>query len=140
MKILEELLAKVWFERIAFMGLVIVFIYSGIDKLLHFDQAIAEFSSLNMEPAWLLVLLTIGVQLGGSALLFFRRYTVLGALMLAVFTAMATLIAHRFWEAPANNYVPELNAFLEHLGLIGAFVLVAHLSAVRSSRNNVSAS
>ncbi|MGB5998067.1 MAG: DoxX family protein [Marinomonas sp.] len=132
MQKLERFLAEKWLERFALVGLVIVFIYSGIDKLLNFDAAQAEYIALNLQPASLLVGLTIVAQLAGSALLFSRRYAMWGGLILAAFTAMATLIAHRFWTAPPSTYVAELNAFLEHLGLIGAFLLVAHLSAARN--------
>jgi uncharacterized membrane protein YphA (DoxX/SURF4 family) len=50
----------------------------------------------------------------------------LGALSLALFTLLATLVALRFWEMPAGmERMMATNAFFEHLGLAGAFVIVA---------------
>jgi uncharacterized membrane protein YphA (DoxX/SURF4 family) len=50
----------------------------------------------------------------------------LGALTLAGFTLVSTLIALRFWEQPAGKARhADANAFFEHLGLIGGFLLVA---------------
>jgi len=39
--------------------------------------------------------------------------------------APATFIANRFWELPMPDRVMVENAFFEHLGLIGGFLLVA---------------
>ena len=53
-------------------------------------------------------------------------YRWLGAIALAGFTLMATLIALRFWELPAGHErFMAANAFFEHLGLVGGFLLVA---------------
>jgi uncharacterized membrane protein YphA (DoxX/SURF4 family) len=53
-------------------------------------------------------------------------YRWLGALGLAGFTLMATFIALRFWELPAGHErFMAANAFFEHLGLVGGFILVA---------------
>jgi uncharacterized membrane protein YphA (DoxX/SURF4 family) len=45
--------------------------------------------------------------------------------VLAAFTLVATFIANRFWEIPQPERFMVENAFFEHLGLVGAFVLVA---------------
>ena len=50
----------------------------------------------------------------------------LGALSLAAFTLLATFIALRFWEMPSGmERMMATNAFFEHLGLAGAFAIVA---------------
>jgi uncharacterized membrane protein YphA (DoxX/SURF4 family) len=45
-----------------------------------------------------------------------------------VFTALATLIAHPYWTVadPAERF-HAMNTFLEHIGLIGGFMLAAAL-------------
>ena len=35
------------------------------------------------------------------------------------------LLANRFWQAPADTRPMMANAFFEHLGLVGGFLLVA---------------
>ena len=37
----------------------------------------------------------------------------------------ATFVASRFWSAPAADRFMLENGFFEHLGLVGAFLLVA---------------
>lgn len=135
--LIEQIFVPQWIARIAIYLLTVVFFYSGLDKALHFSMAQAEFDAIGLQPSALLVVATIVTQLAGAILLCTRRFALYGALLLAGFTAFATLIAHRFWNAPATAYAAELNAFLEHLGLIGAFLLIAHLSATGSGRADV---
>lgn len=111
-------------------GLCLAFVYSGIAKLLDFPGAIAEQAHFGLQPAALFAAATIGVQLGGSALVLFahRRAQALGAAMLAGFTFLATLIGHAFWTMTGFERFQNLNAFLEHAGLIGGFVIVVVLA------------
>ena len=48
--------------------------------------------------------------------------------MLAGFTLLATLIGHAFWTMTGIERFHNLNAFLEHFGLIGGFLMVAVLA------------
>ena len=57
-----------------------------------------------------------------------------GALALAGFTLLATFIALRFWEmAPGMDRMMATNAFFEHLGLAGAFVIVAAIDLTKGT-------
>jgi transmembrane protein len=110
--------------------LCLPFWWSGLSKLLDFSGGTAEMAALGLEPAWLFNALTVLVQLGGSLLVILNRWTWLGAGALGVFTALATVMAHRFWTLEGVERVRELNTFLEHLAIIAGFVLVAILSVV----------
>jgi uncharacterized membrane protein YphA (DoxX/SURF4 family) len=68
----------------------------------------------------------IALELGASIMILTGFYRWLAALALGGFTLMATLIALRFWELPAGHErFMAANAFFEHLGLVGGFLLVA---------------
>ena len=110
--------------------LCLPFWWSGLSKLLDFSGGTAEMAALGLEPAWLFNALTILVQLGGSLLVILNLRTWLGAGALGVFTALATVMAHRFWTLDGIERVRELNIFLEHLAIIAGFVLVAILGVV----------
>ncbi|HEY0799665.1 MAG TPA: DoxX family protein [Steroidobacteraceae bacterium] len=114
------------------IALTAAFWASGFLKLSDFSGAVAEVRHFGLEPAQFIAAATIVVQLGGSALIILSRAVWLGAGALAVFTLLATLQAHAFWSAPAAVRAQTLNIFLEHIGLIGGFVLVAIL-ATRAS-------
>jgi uncharacterized membrane protein YphA (DoxX/SURF4 family) len=119
-----------WQTALAFLGragLCLAFAYSGIAKLFAFPDAIAEQAHFGLHPPALFAAATIAVQLGGSALVLFGRgwLAILGALALAGFTLVATLIGHPFWSESGMDRFRDLNSFLEHFGLIGGFALVA---------------
>ena len=102
--------------------------WSGLSKITDLSGALGEAAHFGLKPAWLVVAATVLVQLGGSAAVIFGRASWLGAGALGVFTALATLIAHPYWTVadPVERF-HALNAFLEHIGLIGGFMLAAIL-------------
>lgn len=99
---------------------------SGIAKLTDLPGALGEARYFGLEPAMLTVATTILVQIGGSLLIIVGRQAWLGAGALGVFTAIATLIAHPFWQvADPMARFHDGNTFLEHIGLIGGLMLAA---------------
>lgn len=101
---------------------------SGIAKLTDLPGALGEARHFGLKPAMLTVAATILVQIGGSLLIILGRQAWLGAGALGVFTAIATLIAHPFWQvADPMTRFHERNTFLEHIGLIGGLMLAAIL-------------
>ena len=125
---IASLLGADWFTRCAAILLTLPYWTSGIAKLLDFNGALGEAALFGLNPAWLVAVATIVVQLGGSALVILGRQAWLGAGALGVFTALATLIAHPFWQVadPVARF-HERNTFLEHVGLIGGLMVVAVL-------------
>ena len=115
-----------WIRWIALLGLCAAYLQGGIDKALDFGGAVAEMQHFGLAPAAPLAVLVIVLELGASVLVLGGRYRWLAALALAAFTAGATLVANRFWQLPPSTarFMTE-NAFFEHLGLVGGFVLVA---------------
>jgi uncharacterized membrane protein YphA (DoxX/SURF4 family) len=111
-----------WF---ALLLLVSAYLQGGIDKAIDFSGAVSEMRHFGIEPAVPMALATIVLELGASALILAGRLRWLSAIALALFTLAATLIANRFWAAPANGRLALENAFFEHLGLTGGFLLVA---------------
>ncbi|WP_295679599.1 DoxX family membrane protein [uncultured Nevskia sp.] len=126
--------AAFWLPR---AGLCLAYVYSGMAKLIDFPAAIAEQQHFGLQPAALFAAATIAVQLGGSALVLFAqgRMAALGAAALAGFTVIATLIGHPFWTMSGIERFHNLNAFLEHAGLVGGFLLIA-LIAMQSRAAN----
>ncbi len=109
--------------------LTLPFWSSGIAKLLDIDGALAEAAHFGLQPAWVMVIATLMVQLGGSAALITGQFAWVGAGALGVFTALATLIAHPFWTvADPMARFHDRNTFLEHVGLVGGLILAAILT------------
>lgn len=113
---------------IAYTGLCAAYVQGGIVKLWDFPGAVAEMSHFGLTPAPLFAVLVIALELAASAMILTGRLRWLGASALAAFTLLATFIALRYWELPAGQQRwMAANAFYEHLGLVGGFMLVAWL-------------
>ena len=121
-----RLLGDTRFAVLAATLLTLPYWTSGIAKLFDLAGALGEARHFGLEPAALVVAVTILVQIGGSLLIIVGRQAWLGAGALGVFTAIATLIAHPFWQvADPMARFHERNTFLEHVGLIGGLMLAA---------------
>ena len=111
---------------IARLALAGPYLLGGLVKLTDWPGAVAEQAHFGMAPPAVWAALTIMIELIGSALIIAGRWVWLGAGMLGVFTLLAAFTANAFWKLELG---PErfmaTNAFFEHLGLIGGFLLVA---------------
>ena len=113
--------------------LVSAYLVGAVTKLADWPGAVAEQAHFGMAPAPLWAALTIAVEIIGPLLILSGRLIWVGAGMLGVFTFLAALTANGFWAMPAG---PErfmaTNAFFEHLGLVGGFILLAMVARRRS--------
>lgn len=113
-----------WF--IARLLLVGAYLLGGIVKLTDWSAAVAEQAHFGMSPPAFWAALTIALELIGPLLILSGRLVWLGAGMLGVFTLLAAFTANAFWTMPAGqDRFMATNAFFEHLGLIGGFILAA---------------
>jgi putative oxidoreductase len=104
--------------------LAAVFLYSGQDKLRHWQDSIKEVADLGLPWPGVFAAATIVVQLLGGLAVLSGIGAAIGAAVLAVFTVVATLAGHRFWllhGAPARK---ELTTSLEHLAIVGGLLFV----------------
>jgi len=106
--------------------LCLPFVLSGLAKLVDFQGAIAEQQHFGLPMPALFAVLVIITQLGGSILMF-TRWDWLGALWLAGFTIVATLIAHAYWTYPEAAQFEQRNTFFEHAAIVGGFIVIAWL-------------
>lgn len=116
-----------WVRWVCLLLLCSAYLQGGFNKLTDFNSAIAEMQHFGVAPAAPMAALVIIGELGASLMILAGFYRWLGAGYLAVFTVMATLMANRFWEMSGPERFSAANGFFEHLGLAGAFLLVAWL-------------
>ncbi|WP_348753095.1 DoxX family protein [uncultured Aquincola sp.] len=110
---------------LALLLLCAAYLQGGLQKAWDFPGAIAEMNHFGLAPAGPMALAVIVLELGASALILSGRLRWLGALALAAFTLAATFVALRFWTLSGQERFMATNAFFEHLGLAGGFLLVA---------------
>ncbi|WP_363800074.1 DoxX family protein [Lysobacter firmicutimachus] len=114
---------------VRWIGLLLLcaaYLKGGLQKAFDFQGAVAELEYFQLWPANGLAVAVIILNLGAAMLILIGWLRWLGALVLAAFTLIATLVALRYWELPPGPMRQfATNSFFEHLGLIGAFILVA---------------
>ena len=117
---------------IARLCLAAVFLYSGVDKLWHWRSSIEEVRSDGLPWPAAFAGATVFTQLVGGFLVATGFFAWLGALLLAGFTAAATLVGHRFWLRRRAEFQHELTTSLEHVAIVGGLVLLCLLDLAGS--------
>ena len=82
---------------------VALFLPAGLSKLSNFQGTVGYFSSLGIAIPVLAVVIAIAVEVLGSAALLVGYQTRAVALLMAIFTLVASIIGHPYWNAPADQ-------------------------------------
>lgn len=109
--------------------LVGAYLIGAATKLTDWPGAVAEQAHFGMSPPAFWAALTVAVELIGPLLILSGRLVWLGAGMLGVFTLLAAIKANAFWTMAGPERFAATNAFFEHLGLVGGFILAAMVAA-----------
>ncbi|RQZ37361.1 DoxX family protein [Burkholderia sp. Bp9099] len=128
---IRTLLSQPWVLPVARLALVSAYLIAGVYKLVDFNAAAAEQAHFGLHPGSVWAAMAIVVEIGGPLCVLSRRFTWLGAGGLGVLTLVAMLVAADFWNMTGAARFMALNAFFEHLGLIGGLVLVTVLKDTR---------
>ncbi|MFT2214243.1 DoxX family protein [Rhizobium giardinii] len=118
----------------ALLALCSAYIQGPLTKFFDFQGAIAEMDHFGFHPPAFFAVAVIAFELAASAMVVSGILRWAGALALAGFTLLATVIALRFWELPPGmDRMMATNAFFEHLSLAGAFIIVAAIDLTRGA-------
>ena len=121
-------------RTVSLLALCAAYIQGPLNKIFDFNGALAEMDHFGLHPAAFFAVAVILFELTASAMVVSGFLRWVGALALAGFTLLATFIALRFWEmAPGMDRMMATNAFFEHLGLAGAFIIVAAIDLTRGA-------
>jgi putative oxidoreductase len=104
--------------------LSVVYLWSGVAKLVDRPAGIAEVKALHLPMPGLCLGLTIACQLVAGLMVLLGLGTRLGALALLGFTVVATLAGHPFWRLAGAERVQQRMIALEHLAIVGGFILL----------------
>jgi uncharacterized membrane protein YphA (DoxX/SURF4 family) len=110
---------------VALLGLCAAYLQGGIVKLTNINGAVAEMNHFNLSPAMPFAIAVVALELGASVAILTGYWRWLGALALGAFTVAATFMANPYWALGSPERFAAENAFYEHLGLAGGFLLVA---------------
>jgi len=108
-----------------------IFLWSGFGKLSSLSQFTAGMVDRGLPSAQLLAPVGAAVEFAAAVALILGAGTRIAALALAVFTVVATMIAHRFWDFPADEQRMQSIQFMKNVAIIGG---LAALIAVGGGR------
>jgi putative oxidoreductase len=109
--------------------LAALFLIPGLRKLMAIAATAGYFAKLGFPMPEAMVWVAIVIEVGGALLLILGWHARRAAWLLILFVAIATAMAHRFWEFDAAQYNNQLNHFLKNAAIIGGLLYVAMLGA-----------
>ena len=124
-----------WLELVAIpllarICLVVLFPFSGLDKIIHWKDALAQAKSTPVPFVRTLLVLAILVELVTPFCIIFGWHERLAAFVLAGVCAMTAVLYHQFWRF-ADFWTPGDSIarshfwdFLKNFGLVGGLLLV----------------
>lgn len=102
-----------------------LFLPAGIGKLTSFAGTIAYISSAGLPMPALAAAVALIVEIGGGAALITGAGTRIAALVLALFTLVASFVFHAYWAVPADQqYVTQL-LFFKNIAVAGGLLTLA---------------
>jgi putative oxidoreductase len=113
--------------------LVLYFLIDGVTKAMDVGGTAQVIASEGFPQPQLLTALAIVVEVGGSLLLIFNRFTVPASLALAAFCFATGFVFHNFWvEVDAVRFASEFNHFMKYIALAGAFLTIAAMPSIET--------
>jgi putative oxidoreductase len=112
---------------LARFALAAVFMVAGIEKLANSTSAIAYMNSAGIPFADGLLYVAAFVEIVGALSLALGAFARLGAIALAVYLGVVTLVFHAFWNYEDVARSRQLINFLKNLAIVGGLLMiVAH--------------
>ncbi len=104
------------------LALAATFVPSGYGKLMRLDAFAQSLAARGMPAPGLLAIIGACVEFFGGLCVLLGLKTRYAALAMAVFTALASLIAHRFWHLDGAARTTQYIQFMKNLAIIGGFL------------------
>ena len=102
-----------------------VYLVSGLHKGIWFGKAMQEFRDAGVQGVWvpLAVMVTVVLHIAGALCLFTGIYAREASAVLCLFTIVATIQVHDFWNREGQDKLIQSRIALEHLAIIGGLAL-----------------
>lgn len=109
--------------------LALLFLPAGISKIGGFAGTAAYIGFKGLPLPELGVVIAIIVEVGGALALIAGFKTRWAALVLAVFTLVATFVFHNFWGASADQAMVQQLMFYKNIAVVGGLLVLAAFGA-----------
>ena len=116
---------KQWGPLVGRILISVIFIMSGLGKVMQFDAQVGYAASHGVPAASLAIILSIVVELVAATMIIAGYRARLGAALLLLWMIPVTFMMHAFWgvEDPMAQQI-QMIMFLKNLAMMGAMLLI----------------
>lgn len=104
--------------------LMVLFVKFGFDKLLGFSATVTYMASTGMPLPGLLAAIAVVMEFGAGIALVLGFYTRPLALALAIYTLVAALIGHQYWNMTGVDQYMSMINFYKNVSIVGGLLLL----------------
>jgi len=105
--------------------LALVYLVSGIHKGIWHRKAVAEFQEVGIPLVGISVVGTVVIHIVASLCLLLGIFVSEAAFALVVFTVLANLKVHDFWNMSGEERLNQSRISLAHFAIVGGLLLLA---------------
>jgi putative oxidoreductase len=105
--------------------LAVLFLPAGIGKLTGFAGTVGYISSVGLPMPQVAAALALVVEILGGVALIAGYGTRLAAIVLALFTLVASFFFHNYWALPAEQQVIQQLLFFKNIAVVGGLFTLA---------------
>jgi len=116
---------EAWILLLARCALAAVFLVSGVHKALWYQKAGDEFRAAGVPLRAFFLPATIALHILASCSIIAGVYVREAALLLALFTVVATIRVHCFWRMSGDERLARSRIAMAHLAIVGGLLLLA---------------
>ncbi|HEY1721195.1 MAG TPA: DoxX family protein [Magnetospirillaceae bacterium] len=102
----------------------LIFIWSGIGKVMNFGGMSGYIGSLGLPVPELFTVIEIIIELGGGLALFFGVLFRLAVLGIIVHTILTALLVHHFWSVAADQALEQTIQFMKNVTIVGGLLFL----------------
>jgi putative oxidoreductase len=109
--------------------LALMFVLAGFSKLTGFEGTVGYIASKGLPLPQVGAVIALLVEIVGGIALIVGWNARWAAAVLAVFTAVATVIFHNFWAVPADQAMVQNLMFMKNVSVVGGLLAIVAFGA-----------
>jgi len=117
------------FSLLARLLMVALFLPAGLSKIGGFEGTVGYIASVGLPLASVGAVVAILVEVLAPLALLVGWRTRWAALVLAIFTLVATVLFHNFWAMPVEQQFMQQLMFMKNIGVVGGLLALAAFGA-----------
>ena len=104
------------------LALAAIFVPDGFSNLTHIDRFAHSLAAHDVPMPGLMAVIAACVEFFGALAVVFGFKTRSAALLMALFTACAALIEHRFWQVEGAAHLDQYYHFMKNVAIAGGYL------------------